>query len=80
MRFIGYDGLKPKGISYSKAHLWRLINAGKFPVPVKGLGAADVWDEAKIDAYVENRIRESTAARRVLGAEAAAADRQAAAV
>jgi predicted DNA-binding transcriptional regulator AlpA len=74
MRFIDHAGLKIKGITYSKAHLWRLINAGKFPVPIKGLGAADVWDEAKIDAYVEKRIRESASAGRTREAEKAAAD------
>jgi predicted DNA-binding transcriptional regulator AlpA len=70
MRFIDHAGLKTKGITYSKAHLWRLINAGKFPVPVKGLGAADVWDGAKIDAYIENRIRESASASRARAREA----------
>jgi prophage regulatory protein len=52
-RLIFYDGLKAKGVPYSKPHLWRLEKAGKFPrrVPV-GAGRY---------AYVESEIDEHNA-------------------
>lgn len=56
MRFLTYDELKTKGISYSRPHLWRLIRAGKFPPPIKGLGQQNVWSEPDVDAVVAERI------------------------
>ncbi len=58
MNFIPYRGFKEKGISYSRPHIWRLIKAKKFPPPVKGLGAEDVWPEPEIDQIVAERIAE----------------------
>jgi predicted DNA-binding transcriptional regulator AlpA len=60
-RFLRHEDLKPKGITYSKAHIWRLRqlppgDSRKFPDPVKGLGPEDVWTELEIDQYVERRI------------------------
>jgi predicted DNA-binding transcriptional regulator AlpA len=61
-RFLRHEDLKPqKGISYSKAHIWRLRqlpadDPRKFPDPVKGLGPEDAWTEPEIDKYVERRI------------------------
>jgi prophage regulatory protein len=56
MRFLSYDDLKSKGIAYSKCHLWRLIKAGRFPRPVKGLGAENTWSESEIDTHVAERV------------------------
>ena len=58
MRFVTYDGLREKGITYSKPHLWRLIKAGRFPAPVKGLGPENVWPESEVDSVVANRLAE----------------------
>jgi prophage regulatory protein len=62
MRFLTYDALKENGINYSKPHLWRLIKAGRFPAPVKGLAAENVWPEAEIDSIVAERVAARDAA------------------
>ena len=31
MRLLDYDGLRSKGIKWSKPHLWRKERAGEFP-------------------------------------------------
>jgi prophage regulatory protein len=54
-RLIPYEALKPKGIGYSKVHLYRLELAGEFPRRVR-LGRAYAWIEAEIDAYIEAKI------------------------
>jgi prophage regulatory protein len=56
MRFLSYDALKEKGITYSKPHLWRLIKAKRFPPPIKGLGAENVWSETEVDDVITARI------------------------
>ena len=56
MRFVNYDNLREKGITYSKPHLWRLIKAGQFPAPVKGLGPENVWPEPEVDSIIANRL------------------------
>jgi prophage regulatory protein len=70
MRFLNYEDLKAKGISYSKPHIWRLnkLPAGdprKFPDPIKGLGPENTWAENEIDAYVEARVAARDAARTI---------------
>ncbi|WP_210243415.1 AlpA family phage regulatory protein [Mesorhizobium sp. B2-4-14] len=62
MRVLGYDGLKAKGIPYSKPHLWRLCKAGKFPRPVK-LGENRIaFVEDEIDAWLAQRVAERDSA------------------
>jgi prophage regulatory protein len=53
VRLIPYEALKSKGVPYSKAHLWRLERAGKFPRRVP-IGAGRY-------AYVEHEIDEHNA-------------------
>jgi prophage regulatory protein len=48
MRLLDRDGLKAKGIKYSKAHLWRLVKVGKFPAPIKIGEARSAWVEAVV--------------------------------
>jgi prophage regulatory protein len=50
-----------QGIKYSKAHLWRLVNAGKFPAPIKIGQARSAWVEAEIDAWIGAKIAERDA-------------------
>lgn len=59
MKLLSMADLKPeKGISYSRPHLYRLINAGKFPRPVK-LGEARVaFVESEIDDWLQERVAE----------------------
>ena len=59
MRLIDYDGLKAKGINYSRVHLWRLVKAGRFPKPVKlGDGGRNAWVEEEIEELIAARMAE----------------------
>ena len=49
MRLLKISELEEKGIPYSRAHIYRLIHAKKFPEPVR-LGANRI-------AFVESEIR-----------------------
>jgi prophage regulatory protein len=51
-KLIPYCDLKPKGVPYSKPHLWRLEGAGKFPksVPIGPGRYGSVQSE--IDGYI----------------------------
>jgi prophage regulatory protein len=60
-RFLSYAELAPKGIKYSKPHLWRLIKAKRFPPPVKGLGVENCWAEDQVDKYVAARVAAASA-------------------
>lgn len=57
MKLIPMNELKPtKGISYSRPHIYRLINADKFPKPVR-LGENRIaFVEAEIDAWVRSKV------------------------
>jgi len=58
MRFISFDELKGRGISFSRSWICRLIKQGKFPRPVK-LGYLRVgWVEAEVDQWMRDRIKQ----------------------
>lgn len=40
----------------SKTHLYRLIQAGKFPKPHKLSERVSVWDEAAIDSWLAEKF------------------------
>jgi prophage regulatory protein len=57
MKVLDYSALKPeKGIDYSPAQLWRLVNDGRFPKPIKIGGGRNAWLESEIDDYLRARI------------------------
>ena len=59
MQLLDYDGLKARGIRYSRPHLWRLVKAKDFPRPVKlGGGGRNLWVEDEIDAYLARKMAE----------------------
>jgi predicted DNA-binding transcriptional regulator AlpA len=58
MVIIDYDGLQRRGIRYSRAHLWRLWTAGKFPKPIKLSAGRNVWLESEIDAWLKCHVAE----------------------
>jgi prophage regulatory protein len=62
MKILSIDELKTaKGIAYSKAHIWRLIRAGKFPQPIR-LGENRIaFPEREIDAFLESKVTERDA-------------------
>lgn len=47
-----------KGIVFSRQHLYRLIQKGKFPPPIKPggtIGSRNQWSEAEIDKWLRKR-------------------------
>ena len=62
---LDLDGLRAKGIKYSRQHLHRLIRVNKFPRPVKLVeGGQNGWVEAEIDAYIAAGIARRDAGER----------------
>jgi prophage regulatory protein len=59
-RFLSYAELEPKGIKYSKPHLWRLIKEKRFPAPIKGLSVENCWAEDQVDQYIADRVAAAT--------------------
>lgn len=58
MRLLSAEGLKAKGIDFSKTQLWRLTKAGKFPRPVSIGLKRRAWVENEIDQWIVQRIEE----------------------
>jgi len=52
--------LRMKGVlektNISKTHLYRLVQAGKFPKPIKLSERVAVWDEAAIDDWLTEKF------------------------
>ncbi len=62
MKLITFSELKQtKGIPYTRVHLSRLVQHGKFPQPIKLSENRIAWDEEEIDAHLA-----SLAARRTI--------------
>jgi prophage regulatory protein len=67
MKLIDYEGLRAKGFEYSRPHIWRLIQAGRFPKPIQfgqGQGSRNVWVEEELDELIKQKMaqRENAAA------------------
>lgn len=59
MKLLSYDDLKARGVTYSRAHLWRLMRARKFPQAVKlSANGVNHWREDELDAFLEQRSAE----------------------
>ena len=59
MKLLSMDEVRDlKGVNYSRAHLFRLIRAGRFPAPVKLGDNRNAFVESEIDAWIEQRIAE----------------------
>lgn len=60
MKLISFPSLKAeKGIGYSRVHLARLIEAGKFPAPLRlGAGGRIAWLESEVDDWIRDRMAE----------------------
>lgn len=56
MQLLDHDGLKKKGICYSRTHLWRLVSGGKFPAPIKIGEGRNAWVESEIDQFISERM------------------------
>jgi prophage regulatory protein len=62
MRMLSLGELRSlKGIPYSREHIRRLVNASRFPKPVK-LGeranSRSAWPEREIDQWIADRLSE----------------------
>ena len=58
MKLLDWGDLREKGISYSRQHLYKLIDDKKFPKPIK-LGTWRVaFVEKEIDDWIKARIDE----------------------
>jgi prophage regulatory protein len=56
---LSYEDLRDLGIRYSKAHLWRLWAADKFPKPIKLTPTSrNVWSADEVDTWIKQRIAE----------------------
>jgi prophage regulatory protein len=55
---IDWDGLRERGITFSKTHTNRLIKQGLFPKPVR-LGYSSIaWVASEVDEYIARKIAE----------------------
>lgn len=43
----------------SPATIWRWVREGKFPKPFKLGESVTVWDASEVEAFIENRYRNS---------------------
>jgi len=60
MKLLSYEDLRALGIPYSKTHIWRLIQQGQFPKPVKmgrGKQALNTWIDDEIHGLIASRTR-----------------------
>jgi prophage regulatory protein len=59
MRVLSYADLRPaKGIVWSRAHIYRLVQAGKFPQPIKLGEGTTAWLEDEIDRWITRHATE----------------------
>ena len=55
-RVLSYPDLRDrKGIAWSRAHVYRMVNAGKFPRPIKLGEATTAWLEEEVDGCLAER-------------------------
>jgi prophage regulatory protein len=55
---LNQDDLRALGITFSRQHLWRMMQRGEFPAPVElGSGARKAWRAEEIEAWIRDRPR-----------------------
>jgi len=56
VRLLSYADLsEKKGIPFSRVHLWRMIENGEFPKPIKLSKSRSAWIESEIDEWIETK-------------------------
>lgn len=55
-KFIRFTDLAARGIPFTRQHITRLVEAGKFPKPVHLAEATVGYVEAEIDQWIADRI------------------------
>ena len=58
MKIISYPQLRERGILFSRAHLRRLIEAGRFPTPIRVSARRIAWLSDEIDTFLERLAAE----------------------
>lgn len=58
MTLIDLDGLRARGINLSRTQLWRNINKGRFPAPIKVGEKTNAWIASEIDDWIEDLKRQ----------------------
>jgi prophage regulatory protein len=59
MTILSYRDLRARGIPYTRVHLRRLWEKGKFPRPFQLVdGGRLCWTAEQLDAHVQTRIAE----------------------
>jgi prophage regulatory protein len=58
MKILDYEGLRSKGVRWSKPHIWRQEKAGNFPKRVRLGERTPGWDESEVDQWLEARKAE----------------------
>ena len=53
---VDFDGLKQKGVRYSKSRLWQLEAENKFPKRVNLSAVRVAWVESEIDQWIADRV------------------------
>lgn len=56
MRMLRFHELKAKGVPWTRVHIMRLENAGKFPRRVPLAENSVVWIEEEVDAWLAGRV------------------------
>jgi prophage regulatory protein len=46
--------------AFSKSHVYRLVNAGKFPAPIKISERIIAWDESEVDNWLADKFATAT--------------------
>ena len=58
MKLLTFADLQERGVRFSRVHLWRLVNAGRFPAPIQVSARRKAWPEAEVDAWLRERMAE----------------------
>lgn len=53
---LDFDGIRARGIRFSRQWINILVRRGEFPKPIKIGRVTNAWPAAEIDAYIESRI------------------------
>lgn len=59
MKLVTMAGLKvEKGIPYTRQHIYRLVESGKFPKPIKLSENKIAFLESEIDDWIESKVQQ----------------------
>ena len=61
LKILSLKDLRERGILYSRVHIGRLVQAGKFPTPIKVGQNRIGWVESEIDEWLNAKIAERDA-------------------